>query len=118
MSGGVSQRNHMTDLDFTREPSESAGVGSFKVGSLVNVSYDDLVRAFGEPTHGPSSDRKMQALWEIQFFHNRSYAHIYDWKQSCCVFDVTEWVVAGHDVGAPNLVRRALDLSRGVDHEP
>ena len=53
--------------------------GTYKVGSLTGVSYWDLKKAFGEPTHStPSGDDKVQKEWVFEFedknFTGKAYA--------------------------------------------
>ena len=53
--------------------------GTYKVGSLVGVTYWDLKNTFGTPTFNePSGDEKVQKEWV--FNHNGETFTIYDWK--------------------------------------
>ena len=56
---------------------------SFK--GYIKATYNDLVRALGEPTYSePSGDDKVQKEWVVEFKGN--VFTIYDWK----TFDVDE----------------------------
>lgn len=54
-------------------------VGFYKVADLRKVSYDDLLRVFGEPTFvNPYSDEKVHFEWCFQY--GNEYFTVYDWK--------------------------------------
>ena len=72
--------------------------GTFKVASLKNVSYDDLVRAFGVPSINiPSGDNKVQVEWVFYFDGNNVFT-IYDWKtfdRDYTLQELTTWSIGG-----------------------
>lgn len=53
--------------------------GTHLQGYLQDMTYNQLVEIFGEPTFDePSGDEKIQREWVIQ--HDGVYFTIYDWK--------------------------------------
>jgi hypothetical protein len=52
---------------------------SWLVGTITDITYNDLVNILGQPTYNePSGDNKTQVEWTIEFEGNLFY--IYDWK--------------------------------------
>ncbi len=91
---------------------------------FVRVTYDDLVRLFGEPGIGPDgknlhgdTDGKILCKWQLQFQHGLSctytYATIYDWKEPCTPMDLYTWHVGGFDELALAHVWMMLEASLG-----
>ena len=72
----------LSDSDFALESIFAFANGTHKIASLRHVSYDDLVRYFGEPTiyHYllDNTDGKIQVEWVLEF--NGKPFTIYDWK--------------------------------------
>jgi hypothetical protein len=65
--------------------------GTSLSGYLYDVTYDELVKAFGEPTYPePSGDNKVQKEW-IFIDRNRNKFTIYDWKTYDLQFTLTEY---------------------------
>ena len=73
--------------------------GSYKIGSLDNVHFKDLVNMLGEPTlSGESGDGKVQFEWVLEH-DNRLYT-IYDWKTYHAEYtlnELTTWSVGGKE---------------------
>ena len=71
--------------------------GTYKVGSLVGVSYWDLKKALGSPTFDePSGDDKIQKEWVIDY--NGETFTVYDWKTYDEEYTVTQldtWSIGG-----------------------
>ena len=71
--------------------------GTFFVGRLFGLMYDDLVEILGQPTFArASSDDKVQKEWVIEF--NDNIYTIYDW----CTYDedytmdnLKDWNIGG-----------------------
>jgi hypothetical protein len=82
--------------------------------ATIEVSYTDLVVAFGKPSEGDKY--KTEAEWTILFPKNQKIA-IYNYKNSKCydsqkpdIKDVTEWHIAGNN-GA--LVSKVIGMLAG-----
>ena len=88
--------------------------GTFGLGKMPDVTYEQLVRTFGEPNYGPSGDGKTQVEWVVKFineFDEEILATIYDWKHyETRPEDVTYWSVGGHKQEALWLVQDALGI--------
>ena len=88
--------------------------GTFGLGKMPDVTYEQLVRTFGEPNYGPSGDGKTQVEWAVKFineFDEEVLATIYDWKRyGTRPEDVTYWSVGGHKQEALWLVQDALGI--------
>jgi len=94
----------MSDLDlldkllvYDYETAPSTG-GSYKVGSLSNIRYNDLVEILGSPTiTDPSGDDKVQKEWVVEF-EDKIFT-IYDWK-TYSVFETMNtletWSIGGN----------------------
>jgi ABC-type Fe3+-hydroxamate transport system substrate-binding protein len=71
--------------------------GTFKIGSLQDVTYDDIIRTFGVPSiFVPSGDNKVQLEWVIEF--NGDIFTIYDWKtydRDYTLQELTVWSIGG-----------------------
>jgi len=77
----------------------------------VSARYEDLVRVFGEPKHGPdepSSDEKVTCEWVLSLAGTT--VTIYDWKEYTGVTPrgAYEWHVGGYNSGSVELVNRAI----------
>ena len=85
--------------------------GSFGQGKIW-VTYDQLVKTFGEPNYGPAD--KTQVEWVVKFineFDEEVIATIYDWKcYGIRPEDVTYWSVGGYKQEAFGLVKDALGI--------
>jgi len=75
--------------------------GTFKVGFINNVSYDQLWNYLGEPTFDePSGDGKTQVEWVVEF--NDDIFTIYDWKtydRNYTKTSLTTWSIGGQSSG-------------------
>ena len=71
--------------------------GTYKVGSLNDVSYSDILRVLGEPTfNDESSDGKIQVEWVVA--HKADVFTVYDWKTydlDYTLNGLTTWSVGG-----------------------
>jgi len=71
--------------------------GTYKVGSLVGVSYWDLKKALGSPVfYEASGDDKVQKEWVIDY--NGETFTVYDWKTYDEEYTVTQldtWSIGG-----------------------
>ncbi|MDB4343521.1 hypothetical protein OAA15_00710 [bacterium] len=85
--------------------------GTFGVGKLDGITYQELVKTFGPPTHN-SNDDKVQVEWVISFinrFDDKVIATIYDWKSYGMVPEsINYWNVGGKKNEALWLVKEAL----------
>ena len=85
-----------------------------RVSELDGVTYEQLVRTFGEPNFGPSGDDKVQAEWLIEFtneFGEKVIATIYDYKQyGTPVEQINYWSIGGFKAEAGWLVKDALGI--------
>jgi len=72
--------------------------GTYKVGSLVGVSYWDLKNTFGTPTFNEASaDDKVQKEWVFDF-KGQTFT-IYDWKtydEQYTVEELKLWSIGGN----------------------
>lgn len=72
-------------------------INTYKVGSLVGVTYWDLKRTLGNPTFDEASgDDKVQKEWVIDY--NGETFTIYDWKTYDEEYTVTKldtWSIGG-----------------------
>jgi hypothetical protein len=88
--------------------------GTFGLGKMPDVTYEQLVRTFGEPNYGASGDDKVQVEWAVKFineFDEEILATIYDWKHyGTRPEDVTYWSVGGYKQEAFWLVKDALGM--------
>lgn len=80
--------------------------------ATIEVSYADLVAAFGEPS--PSDQYKTEAEWTIRFPKGQKIA-IYNYKNSKCysptmpdIETVTEWHISGNKVALVDNIIRML----------
>ena len=95
--------------------------GTSLIGSsYLKASYDDLVKAFGEPTYyEPSDDGKVTTEWTLEFEttdNENPYvtATIYDWKTydfSICRKGIFNSHVGGFSYDAFDAVKAYLDNS-------
>ena len=73
--------------------------GTFKISSLQNTSYYDIVRVFGEPSiNQPSGDDKTQVEW-VFVFDGKPFT-IYDWKtfdRDYTLQELTTWSIGGKE---------------------
>ena len=85
---------------FDKMDAPSIG-GTFKVGSINNVSYDQLWNYLGDPTFDePSGDGKTQVEWVVEF--NDDIFTIYDWKtydRNYTENSLTTWSIGGQSSG-------------------
>ena len=63
----------------TKEEAFKITTGTFKLGYVCNVTYNDLVKMFGEPILGQSMDQKVNYEWVLKQGDN--VFTIYDWKR-------------------------------------
>lgn len=73
--------------------------GTFKIGKLESVSYDQIVAEFGEPSiNVPSGDDKIQVEW-VFVFDGKPFT-IYDWKtfdRNYTVNHLQSWSIGGKE---------------------
>lgn len=71
--------------------------GTYKVGSLVRVSFWDLKSVLGNPTfHEESGDGKVQKEWVVEYKGN--VFTIYDWKtydERYTIEELDVWSIGG-----------------------
>lgn len=71
--------------------------GTYKVGSLNNITYEELIEVLGEPTFNePSEDNKVQVEWIVEY--KGDIFTIYDWKtfnRDYTKNELTSWSVGG-----------------------
>lgn len=103
--------NHETGEDFKiiRDPN----AGGWLQGH-VDVSYSDLISAFGKPTHVGSGDGKVQCEWDLRI--NGVMCTIYDWKEDRAATRVRDWHIGGTTQEAVGLVRGALAAWKTSQH--
>ena len=119
--------NNISNIENSKSIKTS---GSSLVGTI-EATYEELIRAFGEPTYKePSGDGKVSTEWKLEFEHKdvstewkleseRSdvkyvVATIYDWKMydngtACRSGEKFEWHVGGFNYEALELVEEELD---------
>ena len=90
----------LSDSDFALESIFAFATGTHKIASLRRVSYDDLVRYFGEPTiyHYllDNTDGKIQVELVLEF--NCKPFTIYDWKtfdRDYTLQELQHWSIGG-----------------------
>ena len=93
---------HIWKLDARQEGLDQVyrlTTGTFKIGSLESVTYDQLVRQFGVPTiNEPSGDNKIQVEWVFKF--DDKIFTIYDWKtfdRDYTLQELEVWSIGGHE---------------------
>ena len=52
--------------------------GTFGLGKMPDVTYEQLVRTFGEPNYGPSGDGKTQVEWVVKFINEQAGSLVYE----------------------------------------
>lgn len=73
---------------------------------MKGTTYEDLVKAFGEPT--PGFDSKTLVEWNL-LFGRRTIVSIYDYKSGASrPEDITRWHVGGLSTQAVDLVLEVL----------
>lgn len=106
----------MTELKMVSWNDDIIFEGVALTGS-VRTSYENLVKAFGEPTNvGSSGDNKSKIEWLISF-SDGTVATIYDWKNySWSVEDVMErneiWNIGGRGKDSVRNVARILQSKK------
>ena len=106
--------NNIYDIENSKSIKTS---GSSLVGTI-EATYEELIRAFGEPTYKePSGDGKVSTEWVLEFEHQDGkyvVATIYDWKmydngKACRSGEKFKWHVGGFNYEALELVEEELD---------
>jgi len=106
--------NNIYDIENSKSIKTS---GSSLVGTI-EATYEELCKAFGEPTYKePSGDGKVSTEWKLEFeLQGGKYvvATIYDWKmydegKACRSGEKFEWHVGGFNYEALELVEEELD---------
>lgn len=100
-------QNTIENISFRKLEAEEVNfTASWKVGSLTNVTYSELVKIFGQPTYNePSGDEKVQVEWCIEvsgdgFIYE---LYIYDYKtfdRNYTKNNLTTWSIGGTDKGS------------------
>tara|TARA_B100000424_G_scaffold197042_1_gene154334 strand:- start:415 stop:780 length:366 start_codon:yes stop_codon:yes gene_type:complete len=94
--------------------------GSWKVGTLNDVTYAELVDIFGKPTYPrESGDFKVQVEWAIEVNDgDRVYTlRIYDWKtydRSYTMSRLNTWSIGGNNEGNPYLLKSFVHTYQSV----
>lgn len=87
----------VTDALYTEKEMFEFSNNTHRIGTLANVTYDDLVRYLGEPTlPNPSDDNKIQVEW-IFNIDGDGYT-IYDYKSPSRDYTLQErtvWSIGG-----------------------
>ena len=95
--------------------------GSWKVGNLNNVCYQELVDIFGQPTYPTESgDFKVQVEWAIEVNDgDKVYIlRIYDWKtydRDYTLSQLRTWSIGGNDEGNPYLLKSFVHAHQSVE---
>lgn len=89
------------EFEIIREPN----AGGWLQGH-VDVSYSDLVSAFGQPSYLSNGGGKTQCEWDLRI--NDVFVTIYDWKEDRSHLRVRDWHVGGTSPEAVRLVKGAL----------
>tara|TARA_E500000318_G_scaffold46204_1_gene43597 strand:+ start:473 stop:826 length:354 start_codon:yes stop_codon:yes gene_type:complete len=109
--------NNITDIENSQSIKTS---GSSLIG-YVEATYEELIKAFGEPTYKePSGCGKVTTEWKLEFAHQDGkyvIATIYDWMMyddgtACRSGEKFKWHVGGFDYEALELVEEALSMFR------
>jgi hypothetical protein len=93
------------EFEIIREPS----AGGWLQGH-VDVSYSDLVSAFGQPSYLSDDGGKVQCEWDLRI--NGVLVTIYDWKEDRSHLRVRDWHVGGTSPEAARLVQGVLRASK------
>ena len=101
-------------VSFQLEDNYRKANGSSRVSELDGVTYEQLVRTFGESNFGPSGDDKVHSEWIIEFtneFGEKVIATVYDYKQyGTPVEEITYWSIGGFKAEAGWLVKECLGI--------
>ena len=106
--------NNITDI----ENSQSIKTNGSSLVGYVEATYEELIKAFGEPTYGePSADEKVQKEWNLEFETadgNLTVATIYDYcaGERGYLEPGYRWHVGGYKYDALELVEEALSTFR------
>lgn len=91
----------MEKLIVYKEGEAPSTGGTYRVGYINGVSYDQLWNYLGDPTfNGPSGDDKTQVEWVVEF--NDELFTIYDWKTYDRLYtknSLTTWSIGGKTSG-------------------
>ena len=92
--------------------------GTYLVGTIYDVSYDTLVRVFGEPDPMLFDNCKSDAGWETTNLYGREI-NIYNWKNGpnycgpdASLGDITQWNIGGRDSEDVMMVERIIEEYR------
>ena len=105
------------------ENSQSIKTTGSSLKGYVDATYEELCKAFGEPTYKePSGDGKVTTEWNLEFElvdNTKPYVigTIYDWKRydngdECRNGNEFKWNVGGMDYQALELIEEALSMFR------
>lgn len=90
------------EYEIIRDPNGGGGW----LQSHIDVSYSDLVSAFGPPTYHGDGD-KTQAEWDLRI--NGVMCTIYDWKEyNRRPEAVRDWHIGGTSYDAVDMVKESL----------
>lgn len=94
--------------------------GSWKVGTLNNVCYQELIDIFGQPTYPrESGDSKVQVEWAIEVYDGEKFyiLRIYDWKtydRDYTMSELRSWSIGGNDEGNPYLLKSFVHAHQSI----
>lgn len=95
--------------------------GSWKVGNLNNVCYQELIDIFGQPTYPTESgDFKVQVEWAIEVYDGEKFyiLRIYDWKtydRDYTMSELRTWSIGGNAEGNPYLLKSFVHAHQSVE---
>lgn len=100
----------------THNESTEINLGMSSLRGCIEVSYADIVKAFGEPMREGFDDYKSDAEWTIAF-EDGTRASIYNWKdginycgeQGTPTEQITDWHIGGFDEKALERVSEVLE---------
>ena len=85
----------------------------FRRVGMIKASFNDLVRAFGDPSPaGENFDYGTQAEWVIELSNadcSSEYVMVYDYYVASSPVTNTDWPVSGQCDASLDLVKKALE---------
>ena len=100
---------------ITHNEKEDIDLGGTSVIDCIDISYDELIKVFGEPMKC-SSDGKTDAEWEIEFedgtvsaIYNYKDGENYLGKRGKKTKDIRDWHIGGHNQKSYDYVIKAIE---------